>query len=711
MRMRARAGWAALGYALVFGVLALRWLRTAYDSVPGAEPHLPAFAFGGDARLAIWVIGWVAHALADPSARLLDANIFYPLRGQLTGTEQFVSSQLLGVPLTWVTGNPVLAANVIVFLSYPLGALAMYGLLRAYGSTPLVAWTAGLAFALGPLRVPANIKLLQYLNLYLPLALFGLRRLRDDPRIRRAVELAIVLTAALLSSYYMAVMAAVTAAAYGAAEACRRRPGTVRFLVLAASAGGLALATLAAVSIPYFQRPEARFGTPVGNVRSMEVGDLPTALVILCKFFFGVVPSALAALGLLALVAGPPAARRAALAGVLVGAVGFVLLAAPPPLVAIVRASPLRFLRGQPRFTVIMGCGVALLTGAALELVRRLVPGRAGTALVAALAAAIVVTRGPNLSGVRDRIMAASVDAPVYEAVDDAARRFGRGPLLELPPWDAHRHNPRNPNLATEAMIGSFRHWLPLLTGHSAYPPAHRRLLDALLEALPRRRALDELVDLTGVRWLLLRPKDYWARPAVRDAILRLPRLSIVFTHEGWTLARIDRVSRHPEWIAALADGPQPGCTLLGTPLAALADADAVAVVDVAGAPPAVVRGGAVVPLRVRVTNAGGRTWPVLAPPGAAGAPVVHSVVRWRPIASGGDAAGRRERAFALRRDVLPGETLAETTRVAAPQTPGEYDLEIVVVQDGAARFDGPGNVPARMRIRVAPSLPGRGCE
>src|SRR5439155_319212 len=97
----------------------------------------------------------------------------------------------------------------------------------------------------------------------------------------------------------------------------------------------------------------------------------------LCKFFFGVVPSALAALGLLALVAGPPAARRAALAGVLVGAVGFVLLAAPPPLVAIVRASPLRFLRGQPRFTVIMGCGVALLTGAALELVRRLVPRRA----------------------------------------------------------------------------------------------------------------------------------------------------------------------------------------------------------------------------------------------------------------------------------------------------------------------------------------------
>jgi len=64
-----------------------------------------------------------------------------------------------------------------------------------------------------------------------------------------------------------------------------------------------------------------------------------------------------------------------------------------------------------------------------------------------------------------------------------------------------------------------------------------------------------------------------------------------------------------------------------------------------------------------------------------------------------------------LRRDVRPGETLAETTRVAAPQTPGEYDLEIVVVQDGAARFDGPGNVPARMRIRVAPSLPGRGCE
>src|SRR5881397_3531974 len=47
---------------------------------------------------------------------------------------------------------------------------------------------------------------------------------------------------------------------------------------------------------------------------------------------------------------------------------------------------------------------------------------------------------------------------------------------------------------------------------------------------------------MTHLRWLLLRPEDYWQDAASRAELLRLPDVRVVLARDGWVLARVDRV-------------------------------------------------------------------------------------------------------------------------------------------------------------------------
>ena len=100
---------------------------------------------------------------------MFDANIHHPAPHALTGSEHLASTQLLAVPAVWRTGNPLLVANLLVWSSYPLAAIVMRALLLALGCGAAVAWTGGLVFALGPLRVPASLEVIHFLNVYVAL--------------------------------------------------------------------------------------------------------------------------------------------------------------------------------------------------------------------------------------------------------------------------------------------------------------------------------------------------------------------------------------------------------------------------------------------------------------------------------------------------------------------------------------------------------------
>ncbi|MGH7895413.1 MAG: hypothetical protein ACREQL_12150, partial [Candidatus Binatia bacterium] len=251
-----------VGYLVVFGVLFAPWIRIAADAIP----HQPQTQ---DARVVVWVLGWVAHALRTAPGHLFDAPINYPAPAQLTGSEHLVTSQLVAAPVYWLTGNAVLAANLTAMTSYVLAAVVMERLVTAVGAGALPAWTAGLVFALGPLRAPAHVQTLQYANLFLPLVALALVRLRERATPARAAGVFVATLLGLFSSYYTAVLVLVVAFGWSALDPPPRARGS--FFALAVVTVLASLAVLALASRPYLARV-ATFG-PILDAMARSVRD------------------------------------------------------------------------------------------------------------------------------------------------------------------------------------------------------------------------------------------------------------------------------------------------------------------------------------------------------------------------------------------------------------------------------------------------------
>jgi hypothetical protein len=364
----------------------------------------------------------------------------------------------------------------------------MQRLLLALGCAGPPAWTGGLVFALGPLRVPGSLMLAKLLNPYLPLVALALLRLRDAPTAGGAAIVGVVLLCALLSSYYLAVIVTVVSATWSLFELGRKTPGRWRFARLVVASSAVAFGAFVVVSLPYLARPEASEpATPLTVARLFAVGE--TLRQYLAST--GRLPLALAAVGVLASVSGVRGARLAARRGLVLAIVGFLLMHESVAIVhgqivpmpyAVVKASPARFFRLPPRFVVIFGFGTALLAAAACEIAWTRLGRVAGGVVVGAIVTAIVVSRGIHLGGPGFAEFTGA-SAPMY---GELARltRDDRGPLLELPvvkPIVSALQGGSGVGTEAESMLGSTRHWLPLV---AVSPRFSRRIV-----ACSRRRS------------------------------------------------------------------------------------------------------------------------------------------------------------------------------------------------------------------------------
>jgi hypothetical protein len=239
-------------------------------------------------------------------------------------------------------------------------------------------------------------------------------------------------------------------------------------------------------------------------------------------------------------------------------------------------------------------------------------------------------------------------------------------------------------------MVGSTRHWLPLVGGFTGYEPPHWPVVAAAVSRLPASEALDDLVDLTHVRWILACRRTGW--PDVAGGVAALPGVTSVFERDGCRLLRVDRVPRRPAWFAAIARGPRPGETPLGTPLAPLAPGAARAKVALASSLPPTLGSGTKFPVDLRVTNAGSAAWPVVVARRAPDTHTVHLLVRWWRAGDAHDDAhvAQRQR-LALPYDVEPGATVRVLAWLEVPEIPGRYTLETAVRQVDGALLDGDG--------------------
>jgi hypothetical protein len=167
---------------------------------------LSSATYEGDARLIVWTLAWDNHAVLSQQP-LFDCNIFYPAPHSLAYNEHLFGLSLFTLPLYALTRNPVLAYNIVWWLSFPLNLLAMHALLRRHVASDVAAAAGALLYTFSFYKMlHAHGHLHLVWTWLLPLSLLLLERWAERPTVARVSLWAITLILQMLTSWYLAAM-------------------------------------------------------------------------------------------------------------------------------------------------------------------------------------------------------------------------------------------------------------------------------------------------------------------------------------------------------------------------------------------------------------------------------------------------------------------------------------------------------------------------
>ncbi len=150
-----------LPYAAAYAALSVlaTWplvlhLRTGF---PTADPWT-----GGDPNVYIWLIDWVAKAITGQTAAPPHLMMFWPQGIDAWGGYDGVLMLAVGLPVRFLSGNPILAYDLIILLSLFTSALAAYALLRYLTGSAYASAIGGFIFGFSPYMM---VRAAQHANL------------------------------------------------------------------------------------------------------------------------------------------------------------------------------------------------------------------------------------------------------------------------------------------------------------------------------------------------------------------------------------------------------------------------------------------------------------------------------------------------------------------------------------------------------------------
>ncbi len=228
-------------------------------------------SFAGDGRLIVWTMAWIARVLTEGYA-LFAAPMFFPAATPLAYTEHMLVLGILGTPIQLVTGNPVLAFNIVWLASFWANAMAAHALAFHLTRRHDAALVAGLTYGWSYFRVLHLAHLQLQWSAWLPLGVLLLHRWFLQPTLPRLGAAMLVSAAQMLTSWYMAVLTLILHGAWTIwLMMGRGRREWIRHLWALAAAAIAGAALLLPLVVPYLRviRP-----TPQADVHGDSVGLL-----------------------------------------------------------------------------------------------------------------------------------------------------------------------------------------------------------------------------------------------------------------------------------------------------------------------------------------------------------------------------------------------------------------------------------------------------
>src|SRR5687768_9021198 len=175
-------------------------------------------AYIGDSLDTVYFMAWNAHQVFRDPLHLFDANILHPHREAMTLAGHRILPGILVAPVIALTGNPILAYNVVLALAYLLAAMAGRRLAAMLGIDPIGAWTAGALYAFNTYQVNEAPRADLLFHGFTALALGELVRFLKTGEPRRAWHVAGLMVLQGLASTYLLLYGALvlTVVAMGA---------------------------------------------------------------------------------------------------------------------------------------------------------------------------------------------------------------------------------------------------------------------------------------------------------------------------------------------------------------------------------------------------------------------------------------------------------------------------------------------------------------
>lgn len=130
-----------LGAFVLYAGLAL---AAYWPILPGDSSRIPTCACG-DPSFQTWLLGWVPYALAHGHNPFFSSWTNYPVGVNLADNTNMPLLGLIVAPVTvWV--SPIASYNLLLWLSFPVSAIAMYAVVRRWTGSRLAAFCAGLVY-------------------------------------------------------------------------------------------------------------------------------------------------------------------------------------------------------------------------------------------------------------------------------------------------------------------------------------------------------------------------------------------------------------------------------------------------------------------------------------------------------------------------------------------------------------------------------------
>lgn len=501
-----------------------------------------------DTQLNAWIMAWVAHEVVHDPLNLFNANIFYPERHTLAFSEHLFVQSMIGAPVRWAGGSPVLVYNIVFLAGLALSGWAMSLVVQRWTGSWIAGVMSGCLIAFNALTLTRFPHIqLQHVE-FLPLALLALDELLTTPRLGHAVRLGVWYALQSLTSLYFLVFTAIVMVVSALVRPSDWLGSRARRVVpLVGVSMVVAGAILLPFLVPYVQarREQIMFVRTLDEVGKfsaswanyLATGGTFHITTWSARFWMmgrgdGLFPGVVGiTLTLVAIVSGVAFTDKRARMALAFGVVCFCLSFGPAfPLYKVLYAAfpAMAGVRSAARFGHLVLAGVAILAGFGFVILQRKLPKAwivpVGIVLITvanleALRAPIDYGRDQEFKGI----------PAIFETLNTAAPD-----VVVIFPF----YGPEELFMNARYMVVSTAFWKPLLNGYSGYMPVRYIEHVQNLGGFPDERSIAYMRKLGVTRVLV----DSRNMPApVLERLPETPALSLVNTDGNLKIFELKR--------------------------------------------------------------------------------------------------------------------------------------------------------------------------